>query len=54
MDEKNVVFRRSFDEIQVREVHEARKKNPIGHIYLPKEWIGKKVYVILAEDTNDG
>lgn len=38
----------SFDHVEKRKV--GKNNTTSGKVTLPKEWIGKQVYVVLAED----
>lgn len=41
--------------IKVKEMHRKRVKaiSNVGHVYLPKDWIGKEVVVILLDEDDD-
>jgi hypothetical protein len=42
-----------WEAVQSKVVHRASRKKAVGILYLPGDWVGKEVYVVLKEATHD-
>ncbi|MFW6026371.1 MAG: DUF2080 family transposase-associated protein [Candidatus Woesearchaeota archaeon] len=50
---KLVLKQVDLEDVEIKKVHKSGNKDRVyGRIYLPKEWIGKKVYVGLKNERS--